>query len=260
MYLVKKLLLTLLFPYPLGLALTAIGLVLLWRTGQQKAGRLVATIGVLWLIVTSNNYAGNMLAETLEERYPPLYTPGATSVAEAARSAKWIVVLAASHSSDARFPANQRLGSVAIARLAEGIRLHRGIPGSRLLLSGGSNAGPATGAELMAEAATALGERREDMVLEIESRDTEDEARLVHDIVGDDPLVLVTSAIHLPRAMFLFSRRGMKPIPGPADRCTERSPEFGLGGLFPNHDGLANTTRTLHEYLGIGWSKLRGKS
>jgi len=68
----------------------------------------------------------------------------------------------------------------------------------------------------------------------------------------------VTSAVHLPRSMLLFTREGMKPIPAPADRWSERGPGFGFGGFFPSVDGIANTERAVHEFLGMAWVKLRG--
>ena len=53
--------------------------------------------------------------------------------------------------------------------------------------------------------AQALGVAQQDMVLESESRDTEESAKAVAPIVQKDPFLLVTSASHMPRSMAMRS-------------------------------------------------------
>ena len=40
---------------------------------------------------------------------------------------------------------------------------------------------------------------------------------VVKEIVGKDKFILVTSASHMLRAMALFRKQGMEPIPAPTD-------------------------------------------
>jgi len=83
---------------------------------------------------------------------------------------------------------------------------------------------------------------------------------MIRDMVKEDQFLLVTSAVHMPRAMALFKKAGMNPVAAPAgffDRKEKRrlSPEE----FFPNAEALQKSDRAVHEYLGIVWAKLRGK-
>jgi uncharacterized SAM-binding protein YcdF (DUF218 family) len=95
--------------------------------------------------------------------------------------------------------------------------------------------------------------------MESVSKDTKDEARLIEEIVGNDSFVLVTSASHMPRSMAIFEKRGMHPIPAPTEHLAKESQRISPGMFFPSADGLKKAERAFHEYLGLGWAKLRGQ-
>mgnify|MGYP005654535111 CR=1 FL=1 len=61
------------------------------------------------------------------------------------------------------------------------------------------------------------GVDRENIIIEKKARDTKDHPIYVKEIVGKDKFVLVRSASHMPRAMGLFKKHGMEPIPAPTD-------------------------------------------
>jgi uncharacterized SAM-binding protein YcdF (DUF218 family) len=142
---------------------------------------------------------------------------------------KWVVVLGGGTSSDASLPPNAPLSDATLARLVEGVRVHRQLPGSRLVLSGADVFGWGSDAESMSALALALGVAREDIVVDAGSPDTETQARNIRQIVKGEPCVLVTSAAHMRRAIALFRKAGLDPIPA------------------------------AYEYLGIAWAALRGK-
>jgi len=72
-------------------------------------------------------------------------------------------------------------------------------------------------AEVMADMALELGIRPEDIIIESRAVDTKDHPIRVKEIFGDDLFILVTSATHMPRAMALFRKHNMHPIPAPTD-------------------------------------------
>jgi uncharacterized SAM-binding protein YcdF (DUF218 family) len=111
----------------------------------------------------------------------------------------------------------------------------------------------------MADVADFLGVDRGDMILESGSNDTEDQARLIRPIVGDLPLVLVTSAVHMRRSLALFRKQGMNPIPAPAGGTKDREPVVTPEWFFPSVDALKEVTAAVHEYLGLVWAKLMGR-
>jgi uncharacterized SAM-binding protein YcdF (DUF218 family) len=146
------------------------------------------------------------------------------------------------------------------ARLVEGVRMSKMLKCCKLVLSGG--AGPdsvSSPAEAMAQLAQDLGVDRQEMILETQSRDTDDQARLVAPIVGDQPFILVTEASHMPRAMALFRKHGTQPIADPVDFRTSHSEARDLDDAFPSASRLYASERAVYEYLGLAWAKIRGK-
>jgi uncharacterized SAM-binding protein YcdF (DUF218 family) len=100
------------------------------------------------------------------------------------------------------------------------------------------------------------------MVLESQSWDTIDEVRALRALVGEERFALVTSATHLPRAMAMFKKAGMNPLPAPTDYLAADQP-VGMGhvlGLIPHAAAGLMIERALHEYLGLFWAKLRGQA
>ena len=148
-------------------------------------------------------------------------------------------------------PAKQR-------RLIEGIRLHRALPGSTLVLSGGAVFDPVPGAEAMAKMAQLLGVDTTALLLESASRDTAEHARLLQPVIGRDSFVLVTSAYHMLRAVPLFEKRGMNPLPAPTAHRILGSHGFHPSNLFPGVGGFSTARLVMHEYVGLAWAKVRG--
>ena len=251
MFLLKKLISRGLFPLPLSLEILCVGLYLLWFTRKQRTGKALVTLGTLLLTGLSYFFTANGLLHPLEHRYPPL---DMTSRGEAALPAvRFIMVLGARANTDPGVPITSRVTSELMVRLIEGVRLHRELPGSKLILSGDNGS-----AEGMAQVAEALGVSPQDVILSPTPRDTEEEAMCVAPLLGQSPFVLVTSAAHMPRAMGLFRKRGLQPLPAPTDYLAPRhalDPE----DVFPNAFNLFKSQTAFYEYLGLAWAEVRGK-
>ena len=67
----------------------------------------------------------------------------------------------------------------------------------------------------MAKMAIELGTDKKKLVLEFKSKNTKDQASFIHNIIGNDKSILVTSASHMARSISLFQSKGMYPIPAP---------------------------------------------
>ena len=115
-------------------------------------------------------------------------------------------------------------------------------------------------AEVMADTAVGWGVDHKNIVVEKEAADTKDHVTYVKKIVGEEPFILVTSASHMPRAMALFRKHGMEPIPAPTDYMVkEREGGLTPGVFFPGAGSLEKAERAVHEYLGLVWAWLRGQ-
>ena len=253
MFLLKKIIAPFFFPLPLCFEILLIGLVLLWFTRKQKLGKIVVSIGVVFLATLSYGAVSSILLQPLEYKYAPVLT------AQSVRDVKWVVVLGGGQTSDPRIPSNSQLSESSLSRLVEGIRLHKMLPDSKLVLSGGSAFDPVPNAKVMADVARIVGVHDRDLLLESASKDTKDEARLIREIVGQDRFILVTSASHMPRSMCLFKKLGMQPIPAPTDYWVKERQGINPAMFFPNSNGLRNAERAFYEYLGLAWAKIMGQ-
>jgi len=255
MFLFKKIVGPLFFPLSLCLEILVIGLILLWLIPKKRVGKVMVSLGIILLALLSYGVFTHTLLKPLEYKYPPLFK------LKDLPEVRWIAVLGGGHTSDPEMPANSQLSGSCLSRLVEGIRAHKSLPGSKLILSGGALYDPVSDAAVLADVALMLGVDRQNLILETLSKDTEDEARFIHKIVGRDPFVLVTSASHMPRSMALFKKLGMQPIAAPTDYGLKEKQEEGLnpGMFFPSVGELINAETAVYEYLGLAWAKLRGR-
>ncbi len=67
---------------------------------------------------------------------------------------------------------------------------------------------------------------------------------------GGKTILLVTSAAHMRRAIWLFERIKLKVIPAPTD-FEVVYPPFTLSRLLPDADALRSSTAALREYMGM---------
>jgi uncharacterized SAM-binding protein YcdF (DUF218 family) len=254
MFFFKKLIAPFLMPVPLCLTLLVVGLVLLWFTRRQRAGKYLATAGALLLLLFGYGFVSNRMLASLERQYQPV-----ADAREAAGRVRWVVVLGGGSSSDQSLPEGARLSEASLARLVEGVRLQRQLPESRLLLSGGSVFGSDADAHTMRTLAVELGVDSASLVLDTASPDTETQAEAVRARLGTEEFFLVTSASHMRRAVALFRKAGANPIPAPTHFIVQEGRLLGPRDLFPGSGGLRRAETAAYEYLGLAWAKIRGK-
>ena len=258
MFILKKIIGIALFPFSISILLLFFGMMLLWFTKKQKAAKVLLSVGIIFLLAVSTRYVPNVLLKPLELQYPPMTARAdMQNLKDERLGVKWIVVLGGGHNSETNVPATSKLSFASMARLTEGIRLHRELPNTKLVLSGGKIMDTLSDAEAMERVAVALGVPERDMVIEGNSLDTEEQALMLQPIVGKARMILVTSAAHMPRAMGLFENQGMHPIPAPTDFALYN--RSTMWTFFPNTTSLEQTRIAVYEYLGMLWAKVRGK-
>jgi uncharacterized SAM-binding protein YcdF (DUF218 family) len=249
-FLIKKTMTLLVMPLFAGLALVWIGILLGQTRRFKRRAVLVAVAGASVVTMLSLQPVANEVIKPLEMCYPPLVEFGDL------RGVKWVVVLGGGHVSNPARPANLQIGTSTLARLVEGLRVLSHLPGSRLLLSGGAVFDPVPEADTMAAVARGLLGANVDPALERDSKDTREQARFIAAIVRGDPCVLVTSAIHMPRAMLLFRQQGMDPVPAPAEIVDFSPRDLQPAYFFPRAASLGKVEAAWHEYLGLLWAKM----
>lgn len=235
----------------LGLGLAVLGAAL----GRRRLALWAGVPALAFVLVLGFLPLGEILARPLESRYPP--APPLADVTG-------IIILGG-----AELPAYVRAGqpqvNAAAERFIEGAALARAWPEARVVFTGGSG-GLAGMGRMSAHAAMArallieLGVEPERIELEPASRNTAENAAFSRALVDPQPgetWVLVTSAVHMPRAMASFARAGWEGVtPWPADyRSTP-----GTGPLAWNlPENLFQFEKTLKEYVGSLAYSLAGR-
>ncbi len=254
MFLLKKIVSALLNPLPVCLLLLFVGVVLLWRGKKPKWGRRFTTAGFVALLLLSFEVIPGQAVRALENDYPVFAPAQHPDVA-----VQWVVVLAGGIRNEPALPPNEQLTASSLVRLVEGLRILQSYPEARLLLVGKGYFSDIPEAVAMQGVAAFLGVDSARVQLETQSIDTADQAEKVHAIVGQDPFVLVTSALHQRRAMALFEKQGMHPLPAPARYRVRFEGTVGFGSFFPSAGHLGNLQAAWHEYLGLLWGRLNGQ-
>jgi uncharacterized SAM-binding protein YcdF (DUF218 family) len=248
----QRLLTSLIMPLPLGLGLAIIGLILLWRA--RRVGWLLIGSGVGVIALASSPLVAEALMASLEQAYPP-------QAAAQCRPADAIVLLGGAVqplvAGDAR-PRLQR-GS---DRVWEAARLYRAGCAPRVLVSAGGVIEPplrAPETEAIAALLVDLGVPRAALVLEAESRNTQDNAAFSRAALAPlkvERVLLVTSAWHLRRAAALFEREGFTVLPVGADYRSFRTCR-GIECAAPSVGALEASGLVVKEYLGY-WAQVKG--
>jgi uncharacterized SAM-binding protein YcdF (DUF218 family) len=257
MFALKKALSLLVEPVFATTLVLAVGVVLLWRGRRPRAGKVLVTIALGLLLLGGSSPLPKGLAANLEDRFQPLDAAAIAALAPAERP-RFVVVLGPGHTFDRRLSSTARLSESGLARIVEGVRLYRAFAGSKLVVSGRLGEGVPHG-EAMAAAAEELGVPHADIVVDTTALDTADEASALGQRVGAEPFALVTSAVHMPRAMGLFRKQGKEPIAAPTDYGALDPAPFHPGKLVPRTGGLTLLSGAIHEHVGIAWSRLRGQ-
>ena len=236
---------------PLGTALV-LGLVALClavlarRAWARRFAGLLGALALGWLWGWSTPLASDALRGWIEDQAGP------RTVEEVPQAAAMVVL--GGGVSGARVPRRPYpdLGAAA-DRLWYAARLFHAGKAGRVILSGGTvRTGDGSEAEAMREFLLDLGVQDSAVLLESASDNTATNASQTAAMLaaqGVDEIILVTSALHMPRARALFERAGLKVIPAPTDFEVIDMP-FDALRLTPDVDALQGSARAIKEVVG----------
>jgi len=234
----------------------AVGLAL-WRR-WPRAGRIIAGTGLAALFLLSTEAGAWLFVRPLEGMTAPLRAPEHAG-------AQAIVVLAAGRLRHApEYGGLDIPDYYALARLRYAAHLQRrtGLP---ILVSGGNGASGRdpkprdtyTKADAMAAAL------REDFGVAVKwiegrSRDTNENATCSAALLrpaGVKRILLVTDAMHMPRARDAFERAGFEVVSAPT--MFFGNGPFWSANWLPSAEGMRRSWYAVYELLGIAWYRVR---
>ena len=255
-FVLSKVLAFLVVPSNVILGIGIVG-VLLLVTRFRRAGVRLMAASLLLLLIVGMTPIGIALIAALENRFPP-GREGGPPIAG-------IIVLGG--------PIDNRMstlrGTLAIGggveRLLEGAALMRRHPQAKLVFTGGNpslfgNDPPE--AFYAAQLFEQLGVPGGRIVLEDKSRNTAENAEFTRAMVDPKPgerWLLVTSAMHMPRAVGTFRKAGFPVEPFPVDWITPPNPS--LLRLSRNlMGGLGALNAAAHEIVGLAAYWVTGRT
>lgn len=252
-----------LFVYPLGLIFLLIILALILRRRPHLQTTLLV-IALVILYAGSNRLVSYSLARSLEWKYLPL---------NPVPQAEAIVVLGGGTESE-QYPRPIVEVNSAGDRILYAGRLYREGKAPVILLSGGNinwlSGRTMTPAAEMADILKLMDIPDEAIWLQPKSQNTREDALYSSEMLkekGITRILLVTSAMHMPRSVALFEHQGIEVIPAPVDYTVTEAglenafslePETLLVNMMPNTSSLGLTTNVLKEIIGFYTYRLRG--
>ena len=252
MFILREIFELVFFPPGVFIVLLVTGLVLLPR--RERAGKAVLWATAAAFYVATLGVFAKVITLPLE-RFPPL------TVEQIRQSgAQAIVVLAAGRKlPQPEYAGRERLGPGNTERVTYAAYLHR-LTGLPVLVSGGlGNAEREPLAALMADVlVNELGV--EPVWQEDQARNTFEHGVYCPPILarkGVEKVLLVTHAAHMPRAMDVFAQTPITAVAAPTAFYGASVKWLDVKNWFPSVSALAQLRRTLHEWIGLVWYRLR---
>jgi uncharacterized SAM-binding protein YcdF (DUF218 family) len=250
---IVSLLAYLIVPLYLCLTLLALGAVLVlcrWR----KTGLAWAAAGLAWALTWSLPATSLWLGGMLESAYP--YRPPAELP-----TADAIVVLGGNIANDRQnwFLPYDR--GTATRRFQTAELLYEAGRAPKIVLSGGALSGDVSEAEGMAHALRLSGVPRGAMILENDSRTTYENAILTECQLKEHNIrtvLLVTSALHMPRAMAAFRKQGVTAFPAPSQPQIVLPASPRISPWLPDERAFDASRSIIKEYTGLFLYWIRG--
>lgn len=251
MLLLTKAISQLLIP-PGGLILLgAIGLIF-WKKRWGR-GLVIASFALLWLLSTEP--VRDALTSPLEFAYPVLETNRADL------SGVVVVLLGGGLYEHApEYGGRDELGHYTMARTLYAAELAQKT-GATIYATGGAPLSQDAEAEgsVMRRWLLRLGLPESRVFSETVADTTWENAAYMQQMLaakGEKRIILITSAWHMPRAVWCFKSHGFEVIPAPADFLTEQE-RYDLRSFLPRWTTLSDSGQALHEYFGLLWYRLR---
>jgi len=249
--LISKSISQLLLP-PGGLILLALVGLIFWKKRWGRALILLALV-TFWLLSTEP--VRDALITPLEASYPALKL-------DTLPAGNMVIVLLGGdvYEKAPEFDGRDSLGSHALMRTVYAAYLARKI-GVPVYPTGGSVLSSSTEAEgvVMRRRLVWLGVPPAMIHAEVAANNTWENAANLKSMMkktGVEHVVLVTSAYHMARSVWVFRQQGLEVIPAPCAYLAKREP-YDIRSFLPSWHVLSDSADALHEYLGLVWYKLR---
>ncbi|WP_038055918.1 YdcF family protein [Thermodesulfobacterium hydrogeniphilum] len=251
----KKLILFLCYPSSLifiFLFLVSIYVVLDKRRGRR---RLLLFLAIFLYYLSTTPFLPYLMLKHLEKKYT---IPSPSEI----QKCKKIIVLTGRIYGEKNLSLEERFSRETLIRFLKALDLKRQYPKKEIIVLGGSYEDENfKGASYLKKLAEKLGYKVKALDTPL---DTITSTKVLKNYLSNstgnfkEPFLLLTSAYHLPRAIYLFKKQGLNPIPYPTNYNYKLcKPNFTILEFLPNDLYLTFTNMAFHEYLGLIFYKIK---
>ncbi len=209
--------------------------------------KICISFGVFIFLVCSTKYLPHTVAHYYEKKFLPLNK----NVIQKISGKTYIHVLGSGYAPNDNIPALSQLGIIAMGRMAESIRLYNLLDTAIIITSGKSvGKGFKSQAQILKQAIVDLGIDSNKIEVLNTPSNTQEEAFCLKKLYGSlIQVIVVTDALHMPRAIKTFQNAGFAaPIAAPVNFRAATS--FTFFSWLPSAENLLLSDKILHEYLG----------
>ncbi len=242
-------------PSNVFLALLLVAIALLWTKWRRSARRLLTFLAAV-VVILAVLPIGTWLIVPLESRFP--------QIREIPPSAVGLITLGGAVNQFMTVARDQTSLSGGVERLTEFIAIARRRPELLLVYTGGSGSLRRQDLKETLVVRRLFGEIGFDparVVYEDQSRNTHENAVMTHALIRpepDDLWVVITSAMHMPRAVGVFRKAGWKILPYPVDYKTDGTGKYRYFQGFPS--GFGKLGVALKEWVGLIAYRVLGRT
>lgn len=242
-------------PFLLLFAAVMVAAANLWRKPRARVSRiLLLSVTLVALLLVCTPAVAHLAVGSLESQFPP--APG-----ERPDDAQALVVLSGGLTSLDDQGTRVQLSPDTYYRCRMALRLYRQGDPIPIVASGGKvdpdRPGP-TLAAAMRDFLVSNGVDADDVIVEEQSSTTFENAMHSADLLQRrhvSRFVLITDAIHLPRAARCFRRQGLVPTARASRRFAE-SFRWELRSFLPSPTAARHVKMVVHEWVGLAWYRL----
>lgn len=232
---------------------------------KERVRNILLTVSALWLFLIYVSPLPLYLTESWERKYPAFNLHEHKELINFSGEIH-ILVLGAGFTNDPEISLTSKLGENIAMRLMEGIRIYNLMDTAKLISSGAALKSEISQAEAVADAAVSLGVSPQDTLYLPNTLNTESEAysytRRFNSPIRQsvNPVILVTSAVHMRRAVYWFNYYGIDVIPAPCNYLFKEDPLNPEFKWKPSWEKVKMLDKVMDEWLGLLWGRLKSSN
>ncbi len=220
----------------------------IWSIKWKRLGVALLIISILFYYIFSITPTADLLLFPLERKY---------DLPEESESTETIVLLTGGTKSG-DFLSSSNLSESTLKRAVKVAHLYfEKKQKPQIIVSGNNSISSENEALSVSKFLQSFDIPEENIILDKESENTYQSAKNVKRMIGEEPFLLVTSAFHMMRSVYLFNSFETNPIPVSCDfRAIPKGGyvwRYNILDFFPQPSNLGKVNLAFHEYLGFSF-------